>query len=78
MVKARIEMVLAAIFAALAIVTLTWPTWIESLSGLEPDRGSGELEWLITAVFAVVAVGAALLSRRDYRTANRNLAEPTP
>jgi len=64
----RIETVLAAIFALLAIVTAVWPTWIESITGLEPDAGSGAAEWAVVAGFAVAALVAAALARRDHRS----------
>jgi hypothetical protein len=67
MARVRVETFLAAIFAILAIATFIWPTWIEALTGLEPDAGSGALEWLIVAVFGLLAIGASLLARRDYR-----------
>jgi len=56
MLKARIETGLAAAAGLLAIVTLIWPTWIETLFGVEPDGGSGEAEWLVVVVLALVAV----------------------
>lgn len=75
MLKARIETVLAVVAGTLAVVTLIWPTWIESLFGVTPDAGSGEAEWWVVVVFAVVAVASALLARRDYRSARRLAAE---
>ena len=73
--KARFEMVLASVFALLTIATLIWPNWIEVVSGIEPDRGSGEAERWVWAVFAGVAVLATVLSRRDYRAAKRRLTQ---
>lgn len=67
MFRARVEAVLAGIAAVLTVVTLVWPTWIESLSGLEPDGGTGETERWLAAVFAVAALVLALLSWRDGR-----------
>jgi len=67
-IRMRIETVLAGIFALLAVVTAVWPTWIESITGLEPDAGSGAAEWAIVAGFAVATVGAAALARHDYRS----------
>jgi ABC-type thiamin/hydroxymethylpyrimidine transport system permease subunit len=65
--RVRIEVVLAVISAALCVLTLVFPEWIEELTGLEPDAGSGALEWLVAGVFLVAAVVAAVLARRDYR-----------
>jgi hypothetical protein len=65
--RLRIEVVLAVISAALCVLTLVIPEWIEELTGLEPDSGSGALEWIIAGVFLVAAVVSAVLARRDYR-----------
>jgi hypothetical protein len=65
--RLRIEVVLAVSSAALCILTLVTPEWIEALTGLEPDSGSGALEWVIAGIFLVAAVVSAVLARRDYR-----------
>jgi hypothetical protein len=64
--RLRIEVLLAIISAGLCVLTLVIPQWIEELTGLEPDAGSGALEWIIAGVFLVAAVVSALLARRDY------------
>lgn len=67
MMRARVEVVLAAIFAIAAITTLVWPTWLENLTGLEPDGGTGAAEsWLVLALGAAATVTASL-SIRDFR-----------
>lgn len=78
MLRSRVEMGLAAISAVLTVASLLWPTWIESLSGLEPDGGSGGAEWWLAAVFAAVTVGFLLLSRRDRRDAVARTAAAEP
>ena len=65
--RLRIEMVLAVISAVLCALTLVSPEWIEELTGLEPDAGSGALEWIIAGLFLVAAVVSAAVARRDYR-----------
>jgi hypothetical protein len=72
MLRVRVEVVLALLCAVLAAATMIWPTWIESLTGLEPDAGTGETEWWIVLVFAVGAIAAAVLARRDHRRALRD------
>jgi len=67
MLRARIEIALAALLAVATIATAIWPTWIEGLFGLEPDGGSGETEWWIVAVLAVATIATAALARRDLR-----------
>ena len=65
--RLRVEVVLAVISAILCALTLVFPQWIEELTGLEPDAGSGALEWIIAGVFLVSAVVSAVLARRDHR-----------
>jgi ABC-type thiamin/hydroxymethylpyrimidine transport system permease subunit len=65
--RLRIEVVLAVISAALCVLTLVIPQWVEELTGLEPDAGSGALEWIIAGVFLLAAAVCAVMARRDYR-----------
>lgn len=71
MVRARIELALAAIASVLTVVSVIWPTWIESLIGMAPDGGSGETERWVALIFAAVALAFLLLARRDRRAALR-------
>lgn len=64
---------LAALFAALAVLTLIVPDWIEVVFGVEPDAGSGSLEWAIALVFGVLAVLSGLLGRRQLRAARETM-----
>jgi hypothetical protein len=71
MLRVRTEAVLAVLLGVATIVTALWPTWIEALSGLEPDGGSGESEWWIVVVLALGTVGAAVITARDMRAHRR-------
>ena len=62
-----IELVLAAIGAVLTVVTLIWPTWIESLFGESPDGGDGSAERLFALGWLAATVLFAVLARRDWR-----------
>jgi hypothetical protein len=73
-IRRRVATTLAAVFGALAVVTALSPTWIESITGLEPDAESGSAEWGIVAAFAVAAVLAAALAVHDYRSPRRSSA----
>jgi hypothetical protein len=63
----RIEIILAIVSALLALTTVISAEWIEELTGLEPDAGSGALEWGIALGFGAAALVLALLARRDSR-----------
>jgi hypothetical protein len=52
----------------LAVLTVVNREWIEELTGLEPDAGSGALEWLIVIAFGLAAV---LLGRMAWRVRQR-------
>jgi hypothetical protein len=67
MLKVRLETALATVFAVAAVATMIWPTWIESVTRLEPDGGSGTAEWWLVIVLGLLAVVSALLARRHYR-----------
>jgi hypothetical protein len=70
-----VETGLATLATALAVTTLIWHDWIERVLGIDPDGGSGELEWLLTAALMVLAVGSALAARVEFR---RTVASSPP
>jgi hypothetical protein len=65
------ELILAAVTGVLAVVTIFWSDWIEALTGLDPDSGSGSAEWLVVAVLAVVTLALAAGARHEWRRARR-------
>ena len=68
-VRARfwIELVCAVAGAALFVLTLISREWIEFLFGVDPDGGSGSLEFAIAFGLLFVSVLSALLARREWR-----------
>jgi hypothetical protein len=65
--RVRVETALAGLSAALFVLTLAFPTWIEAATGLEPDAGSGALEFMIAGALLLLAVASGVLARRDRR-----------
>ena len=56
--------VLAAMSLVAALASIVFgPEWIEALTGLDPDRGSGSLEALMVVL---PAVGAVVLGGSGY------------
>lgn len=56
----------ALLSGVFAVLTLFWRDWVE-LSGWDPDRRSGVLEWWVVCGLAAVAVSSALLARSEWR-----------
>jgi hypothetical protein len=68
-VRYLVEAGLAMVAALLALVTLVWKQWIELVLGVDPDGGSGALEYGITFALLLVAGIAAALARNERRRA---------
>jgi hypothetical protein len=64
---------MAAITSILFLITLLWRNWIELVFNVDPDAGSGSIEWLIVAVLFVMTLALFLLARRDWRIAQKTL-----
>ena len=65
-----IELTLAIASAALFALTLVWRDWIEEVFGVDPDAGSGALEWAIVAGLAMLAIVLALGACHEWRRLN--------
>ena len=68
-IRLAIRLVLALLSALLFLVTLIWHDWIELVFGVEPDQGSGAVEWLLVALTALGAVVFGLLARAEWMRA---------
>jgi len=66
-VRFWIEVILAAVTAALLLLTLISREWIEEVFGVEPDADSGALEWAIVIALAVAMVAFSLLARAEWK-----------
>lgn len=63
------KVVISSANGVLFAATVAWPQWIEFLFHVDPDHGSGQLEWLILLVSFAVSLWTAVLARRDWRQA---------
>ena len=60
-----VETVLAVLCAVFTLLTLLWKDWIEIVFRVDPDGGSGWLEWAIAAAALVATLTFGALARRD-------------
>lgn len=64
-----IEAALALVNAALLVVTVVWNDWIEIVFDVDPDAGSGSVEWAVVAVTFVLTLAFVALARGEWRRA---------
>ena len=62
-------LLLPAVVAVLALVTVVWPDWIEIVTDSAPDGGSGALERAVVGVLAATAILLAVVARAEWRRA---------
>lgn len=65
--RARWQLILAVIFLALTVLALVVPMWIEEVTGLSPDGGSGETELLLAVPFGLASIVLGVLTYRTRR-----------
>jgi hypothetical protein len=66
-----IENVLALLAALVAVMTVVDAEWLEAFFGIDPDAGSGAVEWAVTVAAAGVALGTAWAAASEWRRAAR-------
>lgn len=64
-----VEAALAALATVLFVLTLVSRDWIERIFHVEPDAGSGALEWLIVAALLIASVALVTAARAEWRRA---------
>jgi hypothetical protein len=69
-----VESVVAAACFLLAVLTLVTREWIEVIFGVDPDRGSGALEWSVVGALLLVAAGLSWRARHEWRRARPQAA----
>lgn len=66
---------MASVTGFVAVLTLVWQDWIETVFGVDPDHGNGSLEWLVVTVLAVVTVALVAGARVEWRRSARAATE---
>jgi hypothetical protein len=61
------EVALAGVSAALALLTVLAPAWLEEAFGFDPDGGNGVAEWLVVAACVTLLALCSLAARADMR-----------
>ena len=64
-----LETGMAIMTTILLVITLVWQSWIEIIFNVDPDQGSGLLEWLIVGALLVVTIALFVLARYEWRKA---------
>lgn len=64
-----LETGMATVTAILFVITLIWHSWIEVLFNIDPDQGSGTLEWLIVSILLVLTITLCILASYEWRKA---------
>ncbi|HTT92330.1 MAG TPA: hypothetical protein VMF65_22440 [Acidimicrobiales bacterium] len=69
------EVMMASVTGFVAVLTLAWRDWIETVFGVDPDHGNGSLEWVVVAVLAIVTVALVAGARVEWRRSARPATE---
>ncbi len=65
---------LAIVSMVLLVGTVAWPDWIEIVFRVDPDHGSGWLEWAIVAAAFALTVTFSVTACRAWRSVSRPAA----
>lgn len=66
-----VRLALAVVSLVLLVGTVAWPDWIEIVFRVDPDHGSGWLEWAIAAAALAFTVTFSMSARREWRRVSR-------
>jgi hypothetical protein len=62
-----VEAAFAGLAGALGLLTLITREWIEAVFGVDPDGGSGSLEWGLVVVLLLAALVVGAAARAEWR-----------
>lgn len=66
-VRFWLEAAMASLSAFLLALTFVSREWIEAIFGVDPDHGSGSLEWLIVGALVLVTIALGVIARAEWR-----------
>ena len=66
-VRFWLEAAMGAVSAGLLALTFVWRDWIEAIFGVDPDHGSGSLEWLIAGALLLITIALGVIARAEWR-----------
>jgi hypothetical protein len=66
-VRFWLEATLASVSGSLGVMTVFWRDWIEALTGFDPDRHTGSVEWAIVAALLLLGVSVGIAARAECR-----------
>lgn len=66
-----LKVVCSAAAALLGVLTAIVPDWIEEVFHVDPDAGSGALEWGLVVALLAVAIALGQSARRQHARAQR-------
>ena len=69
-----LETGMAIVTSILFVITLVQRSWIETIFGVDPDSGSGALEWLIVGALLVVTITLFTLASSEWHRARATIA----
>ena len=64
-----LETGIALVTGIVFLITSVWHDWIEIIFNIDPDQGSGLLEWLIVGALLVATITLIVLARYEWRKA---------
>jgi hypothetical protein len=64
-----LEMSMAIVTCMLFVITLVQRNWIEIVFRVDPDNGSGALEWLIVGALFIITIMFVTLAGYEWRRA---------
>jgi hypothetical protein len=67
-----LEVCLAGSAFVLGVITVFWKDWLEIVFHVDPDQGSGALEWALVAGLFAASIALGLIAGRERRMGDRS------